>query len=411
MDMVILLGAPLTEQNISRVGFHELREKLSLKIFDCMPLLGRTIENFQLGNIDPSTIIKIDSFHEFEYQLEKLRPKFALDFIASDEHILVLGKLLKKFNTTLVVQKTGNIPAPRKIDVYGGIFSRSNKPHELSVLSSGEMEKFLTHPRKVVFKLASRFRQKINRVCESFKFRRLQNVVGLLAGNASLNSFTKNCKQIIWVASNDYYIFNQALLGRDKRNLDEMPSEFILFMDDSLPSASDWEVLGLKPPVTSNIYFMEMNNFFSNLEKMLNAPVVIAAHPNAKNISELSANFGFRRVVYNNSAQCALKTFLILVHASTATSFAVLARKPIISITTNELLKSNYQSYVGSLSRELGSKLINISTDFDSGQIRNAMNLDLKKYDAFRRNYIINEFVEEEDRWESLIWLVKSSSG
>ena len=92
-------------------------------------------------------------------------------------------------------------------------------------------------------------------------------------------------------------------------------------------------------PVTLK-YFEEMNNFFAKLEKKFNLEVIIALHPNCF-IKNYSKYFNFRRCIKSDTARLVRNSKFVLSHASsTAINFAVIYKKPIIYIITNEMQRS-----------------------------------------------------------------------
>ena len=75
-------------------------------------------------------------------------------------------------------------------------------------------------------------------------------------------------------------------------------------------------------------------------------PVVVMGHPNRIRRKH-SEKMGDHQVVYGNTAALAMAASMVLIHSSMATSFAVLARKPILSLTSFELDRSNWTSHKG----------------------------------------------------------------
>ena len=80
---------------------------------------------------------------------------------------------------------------------------------------------------------------------------------------------------------------------------------------------------------------------------------------------------------------------LVIHVGSTALSYAIIYKKPMLLIYNN-LLKNNIRGKnIEKMSYEIGSKLINIETD-DYNQINhsNIMQLDRKKYEKYKFNYL-----------------------
>jgi hypothetical protein len=117
---------------------------------------------------------------------------------------------------------------------------------------------------------------------------------------------------------------------------------------------------------------------------------------------------GGRSVIFGRTAELALQSTIVLVHASTATSFAVLARKPIISLTTQELDRGDYGLLVRTMSQSLGTPLVFI--DRFSKRINDLKTLvvDELKYSSYESSYLRNELSNEKEPWGALIGILST---
>ena len=74
---------------------------------------------------------------------------------------------------------------------------------------------------------------------------------------------------------------------------------------------------------------------------------------------------------------------------STAISYAIVCRKPILFIYSNELhLSENYMNELSLNINETGSKVFNINENFDKLKLNSVLRINKKKYNLYKKNYI-----------------------
>jgi hypothetical protein len=134
---------------------------------------------------------------------------------------------------------------------------------------------------------------------------------------------------------------------------------YAVFYDSYFPFHPDFKYLHkLTLDINVERYFDSMNQFFSDIEKRYDLEVIIAAHP----ISEYKeSDFCGRKIIKWRTCELTMGAQMIINQSSNSTSFAILANKPIIFITSDELEKCTYMSrYIAKLSKQLGKQKINI---------------------------------------------------
>lgn len=411
ISIAILLGAPLTAQNFERVGIPYLSKHFEIIVLDCSVWIGRPHYVYQGHN---SVIItRIDSEIEFCKNIEKYNPKYAIDFIGFGNFTNVICQILSIYGVTFIVQKMGNVPV-------GSIFHRiqyrirnnffrkpwvgyQSRDKNSLVLKSNE------GPR--ITSLSNKLRAKLQERLKLFHISTMPNFIGLLAGDKAYDSLTKKANPIIWVGSHDYHTFKK--LTNDSR-FDGRPlngSPYILYIDDALADAADFKILDLTPPVTSRLFYSSLNKFFEVIERKFGMPIIIAGHPNHlddKNFQ--NAVGGSRKIIFGDTARLALNSHLVLAHCSTAISFAVMAKKPIIFLTTYELDRSNYGSQISAMAKILNCPLILIDEEKDYFSNINPLNIDQARYGLYETNYLRSDLSRELEPWGALIEHIKFNS-
>ena len=139
-------------------------------------------------------------------------------------------------------------------------------------------------------------------------------------------------------------------------------------------------------------WYPSLNNFFSNIEKLLNAKVKISVHPKIdspearykyKNIFQGREILKKRPLYYLNN------TKLIVSKESTGFSYAVIKNIPLIILTSKDIINENrYIEYQKFLARELGANIFNIDDNFDLKKFHKSMEINKKKYDEFKKKYL-----------------------
>ena len=93
----------------------------------------------------------------------------------------------------------------------------------------------------------------------------------------------------------------------------------------------------------------------------------------------------------------------MVAHYSTSVQFAVLARKPLLLITTDELNASGDGSIILAIAAELGKSVINIDYDYADIDLKSELRVDDEKYAEYQRKYIKMDGSAEKSTWDILI--------
>ena len=405
--IIILLGSELSSQNYKRVGIETLSKYFDLTIFDCRGLLGRNSENISHDIQHWKNYYVISTFEEFEKNLKSIRPNYALDFIGFVPQIIKIAKILNRNQIRLVLQKSGVLPVANRFRVYTNILSFSEmKPNDEirinSVLNYAKKARAnLCKTRIITMKIFKRIKQKaeIEKNILTLKFNR--PYISLLSGDKALDKFTKTSKFKLWTGSNDLHTFNEVSANLKPSNLKN--SKYILFIDDSVSNANDFKLLNLTPPATPEIYYPSLRKSLNTFEKFYNLPVYVAGHPNSMFDPKFSEKIGNRVHFFDRTAELTIGCEFALIHGSTAASFAVLSKKPILSLTTKQLLNSSYQLLINSLAKELGTEIINLDDPNFVDCLPMKPIINESKYGIYKSNFLISSKSSEDFAWESLI--------
>ena len=161
----------------------------------------------------------------------------------------------------------------------------------------------------------------------------------------------------------------------------------------SLKSASDSANYNTSRRENSKKTLESLNIFFNNLEKNFGFKIKVAKHPREED--------NFNSPIYKNKKRFASKystlklirnSKLVITTMSTAISYAVYFKKPILFIITNEHYKNiSLVQYTKAISSFFKSNFINIDDKKNFNVNLKLSHYTLNKYEHFKRNYLINE--------------------
>ncbi|MDP1604363.1 MAG: hypothetical protein Q8M03_13990 [Legionella sp.] len=172
----------------------------------------------------------------------------------------------------------------------------------------------------------------------------------------------------------------------DNSRPSELPDNYCVFIDDFLPFHPDFSIQN-NARVTAEKYYNALNNFFVEIEKRYDTTVAIAAHPKA--LYPVNP-FGGRRVVFGETSSLVKNSAIVIAHASTAISYAVIYEKPLCLIFSEEIKKIHTHEYnqMKMTAEMLGCSLLNFEKE-----ITIAMNIkvDKEKYETYYTEFLSNQ--------------------
>lgn len=212
--------------------------------------------------------------------------------------------------------------------------------------------------------------------------------------------------KIVWCHTLDYDLYlDNIKVGFKKKRKSE---KYALFIDGYMPFHPDYFFMNIKPPTTPETYYPILCNFFKYVEEKTGLKVIIAAHPRSKH-EEHPDYFGSREVIRGKTRNLTRGCEFVLTHYSTSLNFAVLYKKPVIFITTNDLERSRIDAnYIYSYSWEFKKNAYNIEQNYDidwNGELI----INEKIYNNYKEKYIKKNGSKEEYFWQIVADEIKNS--
>lgn len=143
--------------------------------------------------------------------------------------------------------------------------------------------------------------------------------------------------KIININSTDYDKILQTGFAQSRQE------DIIVFIDEYLPFHPDNSINNLKT-IDPSYYYKYLNRFFRKVEERFKIPVIIAAHP--KSVKYKSKNyFEGRKIYFGETMSLCHKAKMILAHDSTAISYAVVFKKPLLFLNFHLMQKEHIYTY------------------------------------------------------------------
>jgi len=337
--MIILISWPYNKRSYYRLGIDVLEKRnIDFKILNLFDLLypeSKTIYNEREFH---KREIVINSYKElYQYLKEE---EFILNFLNIKKNTLSVFGLLTLLNKNYI--SFDNMPLPRMSNYKTNILKYFLKP-----ASIGAVVAPVYH----------------------FPFSRKTKFINIHSADYDeYLRFEKTGSKPL-IKNNDYYVF----------------------IDQNLPFHLDFIRNGIKPYVTSRKYYDSLNKFFDYIEKETQKEVIIALHPNSSN----KHNFK-KRTFIHETINLIKYSKGVIIHSSTAVSFAAIYNKPLCMIETEEIVNSEMHQFNKLFASILNIKPLNIDKTF-------RFQFEFPNYTTYYKTYITSSSFKDMYSMEILL--------
>ena len=106
----------------------------------------------------------------------------------------------------------------------------------------------------------------------------------------------------------------------------------------------------------------------------------------AKNLPNLLKGIDYS---IGNTAELVKNSSAVLLHSSTALSYAILFKKPAIFLTSNDLNNSWIGPTIHSFAKEINGQIVNLNSTFEKNlDLKKLLKIDEVKYQNYKNNYL-----------------------
>lgn len=376
--IVYLIDQPLDQRNYDRFGIQSWIDRgWNVEVWDLAPwvydgVLQKTIDSGdKLKDFTGYFLIAAKS--QLEHRYSKFKKIGYFIDLTGDNNCSIKAKMfLIRRGAKRILCSTGTIPAPDE-----RLISKVGK-------------KIAENPIKGIQWLTNGF---VRKLAAPF----IKPTLFVVSGAKSSPSVEYR-QEIIRAHNFDYDAYLKL-----KESKGELRGDYAVFIDQNYCFHSDFLYQERPFFVTPERYFPAICNALQVVSETLKVDIRIAAHPRAAHIKKYAEYFKKYVVEYGKTADLVKGCKVVVCHNSTAVQFAVLYGKPVIFLTTNELVSAYEGKSIDKMASELGKSAINVDKDLREVDWERETSVDSQKYSEYRNNYIKIAGSPEMPFWDIVI--------
>ena len=211
-----------------------------------------------------------------------------------------------------------------------------------------------------------------------------------IAGNETKKEFEniKKSKNIELINFNSWEF--SSTLNKQNNEVNLFNRKYAVFINRPGPiiKTEELHLNKIPPDETSEKWYPALDNFFSYLEKIFKLEIVIASHPKSNEEGPIDY-LGNRTAILGKTEELIRGSEFVIGKNSTALTFAIVYKKPVIFIYSNETKKNIVTiNAINSLSDYFRTKSINIEEEINENQIKSLINFDKKLYENYKTDFL-----------------------
>jgi len=361
LSFALLLGRTPTQRDVTRFGVDRISTYVKVVIIDASVLIRREQEDKNdLALPHGTSRVEVHSFGDLIRVIEEDRIRILLDTFPPGKVRSELRKLLGALGIRVARHAIGPVPPLPRPSLRAQLAERApSRWSHLAPMVRGALDRF-----------------------GGYRHQPLDWYI--TAGDQSRQTpDAREASKLLSGRSLDCDEFERVGLKVD------LPSAFCAFVDSGGPLHPDYTILGRRPITEVGSYFHELRLFLEETQQCIGQPVVVARHPRmtAVDYSEFLPGI---RVVDSATAEIVRRSSLVLDTGSTATSFTVLSRKPILYISPGSRPGALDSRLATAFASALGQK-VHVGLDEFKKTLRTSHQIDVNKYENYRRQYLYSD--------------------
>lgn len=378
--LLLVLKNPFSPRDYERMGIDALKQRFELSILDCSSwLMPQTMRRRKVHPPICDEVVQINSLKAFRQFVAKTPAGVVMDYVGQfSAQAIIMFHLLKRAGFKIAVLDSGSVALPQEW-----------RRVSLSWLG----------------------------IVYAYKSRVLARALSKLGRNLLLRALPDQSPDIALVAgtswqSNPRFVSAGTKIPAhsfDYERYRRVNAEFVasdepgwaLYIDENLPSHEDNGELGYDIPVSFERFSVSLKRFFDQFEQESGLRVRIAAYPASRSEAYYRKLFGDRDVVFGQTAELIKGAAVVFAHASTAISFAVLWRRPLVFLASEELRNSWYMPWVLAPQRVLQAPLVDIDdASAGSALVRSGLAINADRYALYENTYLRAQAASDASIWE-----------
>ena len=384
----IILDHSFTEKDYKRFGIKPLQKKFNVFVLDFTKNFSKKLVNSNVKYAKKTYRFKgyyaVKSFDFFEKFLTKNKLSNCINYINQPILEAKLANILKK----------NKVP---NVKIQSGLSMGPGDPRSLIQIIHIIILKFTNKKRFVKF-----IANQINKLKKKFIKKDPQIIFDkvVVSGKVGLKDAAIGLKTKVIYAHGydyDYYLNNNKVLKL------KIKKPYAVFLDQYVPLHPDSQNFkkGVYPRCTPEKYYPALNSFFNIFEKNFKMEVIVCAHPKSDYGSGENYLYG-RKFIKNKTMHLVENSNIVFAHCSTAISFAILYKKPLVFLLSDEYVRS-FDNYTPSvMAKKLNSPCFNIDDKNNNSKIKNInlFKINTKKYKIYKDDYIRYPSKSDKKLWE-----------
>ena len=174
----------------------------------------------------------------------------------------------------------------------------------------------------------------------------------------------------------------------DQSSLSLPEKQYGILIDSGGPLHPDYSLLGLRPSISPNKYYSQILRLITDLEEKAGAEILLAPHPRVP--TRLYRQWLPETPCINGSTASAVRSStFVLDLGSTATSFSVLAQKPITYLSFGLNPHSLEERLIRAFSGALKRPVARVDSSIPLSLVHHPPDPDV--YNSYRRNYLFSD--------------------
>jgi hypothetical protein len=360
MKKIIILGPPgcFSKRDYERLGIGFLKKNFSVKFLDFTPWIfpnfWKKVSN-ELYKCEEHIIISCkQDFLSFNLETD---PVIVVDLVEKNIKTNWVREQLKKRNSLFVALDVNPIP---------GIKTNSKRV----------LVDLIAEPKRFFRKLFKFFVNKYYSLINTY-----HPDILVLGGLAALKKSKVENK--IFAHSLDYDIYLDI-----KNKPTSNKNSYAVFLDVDIINHPDTIILNLGSSVTEFQYYPILIKFLKKFETDTGLQIKFAIHPKSRNKNLRNLLEGIP-CYEENTAELVRNSSAVLLHASTAISYAVLFKKPTIFLTSNKLKNTWIGPRIENLAKIVNAKVLNMNDDLNKPlNSKDLLKIDEEKYKNYVDQYL-----------------------
>lgn len=332
--------------------------------------LGPITLNEHLANVEtPGLIIRrVKNQKEYEVLIKENTNAVFFSFMNYAWYSFIVYKILSKYNCDIVYCTSGCLP----------------------LLSSSKGIKIIA--RLNAKQLIARIKGRLYRFLLKSKLFKPAKIVLQSCRAATCDYKTSDSTVFVGCNSGDYqgYLSVKSSLNHSDNKIER----YVVYIDQYLPFHNDFTLRGVQH-INAESFYRSINLLFARIEKKYGCEVVIAAHPSSLKYEEHDFFCG-RKVYYNRTAELINHCIGAITCNSTAISFPVIDKKPILIYTSNDI-ESRYLFF----NTLLFPKLLDLEfINIDECSEVYFRDVNMHRYEKYKYDYLttpISEHINNSD--------------